>query len=361
MICKKLLFLWSVFILLSTGVRAQVYSNRIVKRFAGSGESTIEVFNKYGKVHVVTWAKDSVKFEVDYRITASDDKKLSKLKNDITFDFTSTNHYTVARTKFEKSGGIFSDVVQTIIPSNSVIINYIVYVPESANLRIENKFGDVYIDDFNGNISLNLSNGALKANNLNGNTSLSLSSADAVVNNIKRGAITMRYSDIEITNLQKIEMDTKFSNVIVNKANDMKITSRRDNYNVSQVATLSGVGDFTKMKITYLSGEINFSNKYYSILIEDINKDFDLVNLDSEITDIELVFQSGAAYNLDVTHHEEVQLTYPEKLAKLETKELDPEKRLLLTYGTVGKTVDNSPSKVKIVAEKKCIIDLKQK
>lgn len=361
MICKKLLFLWFVFILLSTGVRAQVYSERIVKRFAGSDESTIEVINKYGKVHVVAWAKDSVKFEIDYRITATDNKKLSKLKNDITFDFTSTNHYTVAQTKFEKSGGVFSDVVQTIIPSNSVIINYVVFVPERANLNIENKFGDVFIDDFSGNISLNLSIGALKANNLNGNTSLNLNSADAVVNSIKRGSVTMRYSDIEITSLKKLELNTKFSKVIVNKADDMKITSRRDSYDIKHVTNLSGVGDFTKMKIDYLGGEINFSNKYYSILIEDINKDFELVNLDSEITDIELVFQRGTAYNLDVTHHEEVQLTYPVEAAKLETKELDPDKKLLLTYGTIGRSTDKGLSKVKIVAEKKCVIDLKQK
>ncbi|HBH47389.1 MAG TPA: hypothetical protein DDX98_02035, partial [Bacteroidales bacterium] len=75
--------------------RAQVYSEQLIKEYHINQKSTVEVHNKYGKVHVVSWDKDSVKFEIDLRISASDNKKLNKLKNNITFDFTSTNYYII--------------------------------------------------------------------------------------------------------------------------------------------------------------------------------------------------------------------------------------------------------------------------
>ena len=361
MIYKKLLFVWLLIVMFSGGARAQVYSEHLVKNYKVNEKSTVEVQNKYGKVHVISWDKDSVKIEIDMRISASDDKKLNKLKNNISFDFTSTNYYIIARTKFERSGGIFSDVVETIVPSNNVTINYTVYLPNKINLRIENKFGDVYIDDFEGNLGLVLSNGALKANSLDGNTSLQLNSADAMVNNIKSGTINLRYSDIELKNIENLELDTKFSKISIEEANRLKISSRRDSYTIGKVNTLLGRGDFTKMNIAYLRNELSFSNKYYSLKIEDINPQFSIINISSDLTDIDLRFSKETAYSLDITHHPEVHLTVPNTNVNLETKELNNENRQLLTYGTIGSGSSTALPKVKIVAERKCIINLLHK
>lgn len=361
MIYRKLLFVLLLLVMFSGISRAQVYSEQLIKEYHINQKSTVEVHNKYGKVHVVSWDKDSVKFEIDLRISASDNKKLNKLKNNITFDFTSTNYYIIASTKFVKSGGIFSDVVETIIPSNNVAINYTVYIPSYVNLRIENKFGNVFIDDFNGNLGLVLSNGALKANNLTGNTSLQLNSADAIVNKVISGSVNLRYSDIELREIKKLELDTKFSNITIAKAENLKITSRRDKYQIGEVNTLSGKGDFTKMNISYLRKEMSFSNKYYSIKVEDINPEFNIINLTSELTDIDLRFSKTSAYNLDITHHPDVQLTVPSLNTKLDTKELNDENKQLLTFGTIGKPIGASIPKVKIVAQRKCIINLLHK
>lgn len=358
--CKRLLFFWLVIVMFSGGIQGQVYSERIVKNYKVSGKSTVEVANKYGKVHVVVWDKDSVKFEIDLRLSASDNKKLNKLKSNIDFDFVSTNYYIVARTEFAKTGGIFSDVVETIIPSNNVSIDYVVYIPSNINLKIENKFGDMYIDNFTGNLDLALSNGALKANSLDGNISVRLSSADAIVNSIKKGTITLRYSDIDIKTGGKLAFDSKFSKINITDINHLKVTSRRDSYEVGTVGTLIGSGDFTKMNIASLKNDLNFSNKYYSLTVEDINPKFDIINIASELTDVELYFTKNTSYSLDVTHHPDVFLTYPKTSAKLETKELNDENRMLLTYGTVGSSTAANLPKVKIVAEKKCFINLMQ-
>ena len=139
MTCKRRFGLWLVIFLLSAAARAQTYTDHIVRNFKISPKSSVEVFNKYGKVHIRTWENDSVKFEVDLRIQTSSNEKLNKLKSQISFDFTNTNYYITAKTTFNKSGGVFSDVVETFVPSNEVSINYVIYIPASTTLKVENK------------------------------------------------------------------------------------------------------------------------------------------------------------------------------------------------------------------------------
>jgi hypothetical protein len=355
---KRKLVLWLIIIMFSGGARAQMYADHIVRNFYMSAKSSVEVYNKYGKVHVQTWDKDSVKFEVDLRIQTSSSEKLQKLKNQITFDFTNTNYYIIAKTSFVKSGGIFSDVVETIVPSNEVKIDYTVYIPKTASLKIENKFGDVYIDDFQGNLGLIISNGNFKANYLQGNTSINLSSADGVINRIDKGKIVVSYSDLEIKEAGKIDLDTRSSNITLEKAEDAKVVSRHDKYSIENIERISGTGDFSTIKIMKLVTELNLSLKYGGLSVDETGAGFSLINIGSEYTDIDLIFDKTACYNLDITHHADVHLMYPSNLSNLQTQNLNAEQKLFLTYGPVGANATPASPKVKIYAEKKCYINI---
>jgi hypothetical protein len=355
---KRFLGLWLIMVMSSVGAWAQTYTDHIVRNFKISTKSSVEVYNKYGKVHIRTWEKDSVKFEVDLRIQTSSYEKLNKLKNQISFDFTNTNYYITAKTTFAKSGGVFSDVVETFVPSNEVSINYIIYIPKTTTLKVDNKFGDVYIDDFQGILSLSLSNGNMKANYLQGNTSIQLISADAVINQIDKGKIEVSYSDLEIKEAGKIDVDSRSSVVNIGNAESLKIFSRRDKYIIDDIQKISGDGDFTTVKILKFGQELNLALKYGGLSVDEIANKFSLINIGSAYTDIDLVFDKTASYNLDITHYTEVRLMYPSNLADLKTQDFDVEQKLKLTYGPVGPNVTAASPKVKIMAEKKCYINI---
>ncbi len=345
----------------SGGARGQVYTDMVVRNFKISSKSTVEVSNKYGKVHVRTWDKDSVRFEVDLRIQTSNSEKLRKLKNQISFDFTSTNYYIVAKTAFTKSGGVFSEVVESIVPSNTVTINYTVYIPKTTTLKIENKFGDVYIDDFKGNLALNLSNGNLKANYLQGNTSVKINSGDGWVNRIDKGTIDVTYSDFEVKQIGDVEFDSRSSRIEIKKAGSIKIFSRRDKYFIDEINSITGDGDFTTINISTLKNEFSANMKFGELSIDNIPQKFSLINIVSTYTDINLNFERIANYNLDITHHEDVYLTYPSEIKGLETKALNDATKTMLTYGLVGAKTSTNIPKVKIVAEKKCYLNIMHK
>ena len=361
MTCKKIFALTLFGSIMISQLAGQEYTRKITKAYRVNNSTTIDIYNKYGKVHIVTWDQDSVRFDIDLRIKANSDAKVNKLKNNIDFDFTGTEYYVIAKTRIgNNSNAIFSDLADlagSLMQSdNKVNIDYLVMMPKHINLKIENKFGDVYIDDLDGNVNLTLSNGELKANDLKGNTVINLNSGDGVVNFIKDGNVSISYSNFHVKNTDKLTMDSRSSVINIDKADFLKLISRRDKYYLPEITDLYGESYFTDFTIHQLSDELNYSLKYGNLSIENITKGFSFIQVNSEYTDIDLVFDRGVAYDIDITHHSDVILNYPRQISNLQTKVINEDDKQNLTYGKIGSGA--TTSKVKINAPKKCTINI---
>jgi hypothetical protein len=138
---------------------------------------------------------------------------------------------------------------------------------------------------------------------------------------------------------------------------NLKIDSRRDKIKITSVDKLSSTGYFSTFEIDNLTKELRSTLKYGNLTIDNIEKGFSFINVNSEYADIELVFDKNTSYNLDIAHHNDVYINLPASLAKVQTKDLDVEQKLKLTYGKIGNADENS-AKLKITAPKKCVINI---
>lgn len=345
---------------------SQTYTEtrRIVKTYHISPSTTVDVTNKYGKIHVVPWTKDSVKLDILLTINSSSTTRLSKIKENIDFDFTSTKYYIVASTVFGSRYNTFFSDLKSIAESflsveNEVNINYTIYTPSWSNLKIDNKFGDIFLDDMEGDIDIKLSNGDLKANNLSGYTLLNLNSADGVMNYVENGKFIISYSDLLVKKANQISIDSRSSKITLQYIDYMKAKSRRDKYNIDLINKMLGESYFSDLYITNLNKEVSFDLTYGNISFSKINKNFSLINLNSEYTDLDLVFESGSSYELDLTHYNEVIFNYPREISKLEEKLIDEEDKQFLVWGTIG--TGSPSSKVRINILKKCYLNIYHK
>jgi hypothetical protein len=355
---RIVLYLWLFLFLFPGRLKAQVYTDRKVASYQVSEKTSVEVSNKYGKINVITWDKDSVRFEVDVRFSAGNMDKLQKLKNNIKVEFAASKYYVIGKTTFNDIGSKIGDFVETFIPSNQVSINYMVYVPKQINLKIDNKFGDIYLDDFNGSLDLKLSNGDLKANKISGTPLISVSSGNGTINSITGGRVLISYSDIRIKQADNLDLESRSSRVTIDQGSNVKIDSRRDKLNIVTIENLSVTGYFTTVEIEDLKKEFRSSLKYGSLMVDHVDKDFTFLNVNSEYADIDLFFDRSTAYNIDITHHNDVTINLPAILAKVQTKDLDTELKLKLTYGKIGNASEEKSPKVKVTATKKCIINI---
>jgi hypothetical protein len=350
-------------ILCDTG-NAQTYSEskNIVRSFPVNPETRLDISNKYGKVHVMNWKKDSVKIEVELLVKSSNLAKLEKIMDNIDIEFTGTSYYIIANTRFGNTGNNFiSDLIDlsgTIIPSkNQVEINYTVMAPSGMTVNLSNKFGNIYMDDMKGEVTVSLSNGDIKINKLDGQADININFGNGIINSLNNAQLNLTYADLEIRNANQLNVVSKSSKIRIEKVGILKIESGRDKYSISESNNLYGESYFSDLQIFKLNNEADFTLRYGDFTIDTVADRFSYINLHSEYADIDLSFSREASYFLQVSQHPEGTLHIPDGFVDIDNSNENPAE--VKFTGKIGNPA--SSSRVEIDAPKKCTITINQR
>jgi hypothetical protein len=348
----KLLFISISLLIFSNSISGQPFSEtRTYKRSVpATREMTLEVNNKYGTIHITSWNKDSVSVRAEIEAFASNPAKLRKMFEGVNIDFGEANNLFMANTDFTQGINMilqsFKGMTNKLIPYDSRLqINYFVSLPEYINLKIDNRYGDIYMENNTSNISIKLSNGSFKANSLNRASDLTLIFCDATINKIDDGNLDASFSEVVIGESRNLTINSISSRFDLRQANKIRAESRRDKFFIGTIESIQGNSYFTDFKIEKLKNEINLETKYGSINVDLVERSFELISINSGYSDISLSFDPSVSYNLDIRHINSF-LTAPDKNSKLEKKAINEDKKEYITYGTVGRNPGNSKVKI---------------
>jgi len=321
-----------------------------IKTFPIGRETTLELYNKYGNIHVTTWSKDSAYIMSEVKAYASNQTKLNKMFDGVTINMTDTRYLVRVQTDFTQNINMlfesFKGMTSKLISYDSrVEINYYINIPQYLNIKIENKYGDVYMENSTGYCSVSVSNGSFKANSIGEGSSLTLAFCDATINSIASGKISASFSEISIGETGNISVNSISSRFDIRKAAGLTVESRRDKFFIATVDKLEGNSYFTDYKVNNLIKEMDLTTRYGSLNADLIAKGFEAITINSGYTDISLEFDEGSSYNLDIRHINSF-LVLPSKNVKTEKKPLNEEKKEYVTSGTVGKNPGSSKLKI---------------
>jgi hypothetical protein len=321
-------------------------TRNFIKTMRVDRETSIEVFNKYGTIQITQWKKDSAMIRAEIKAVASDKEKLGKMFDGVKINMSESKYQIKAETSFTQNIGMlfenFKGMTSKFISYDSrVEINYYISLPEYVNLKIENKYGDVYMEDITGDFSISLSNGSFKANSLGANSTLNLSFCDATINSIAAGKIDASFSEVSSDQLGDVSINSISSKYEVKKAGTVTIESRRDKFYIDNINTIKGTSYFTDFNLKNLRGEASLSTRYGNLHIDLIPNGFESINLNTGYTDVTLTFEPGTSYNLDIRHLNSF-VVISDKSARTEKKILNETKKEYITSGTVGKNPGNS-------------------
>ncbi len=352
----KLVLLSFVCILVTNKIAAQTFSEykRLVKVFKVNHASSIEIDNKYGKVHVSTWNKDSVSIEAVIRAKAGESNKLNKLLQNISFNFSHTAYFFTAKTVIGKNRSSFlSELKNFVSQEGNISIDYTIKAPKYINLKINNKYGDVYISSFMGKLNLNISNGELQADKLTGDNTINLKFSRGVINYVANATLNVSFdAEVTIKKAEQLTFKTNSAKINIEEVNMLKIDSKNDIYKVGSVKYLYGKTYFTTLSVKSIAEETSIENIYGNIELGFLSG-FGFANITTKFTTYNLTFPSGYSYRLDASHKNST-LDFKHTPPKLKQKILEDDKRRTLTYGYIGKI--NDDSKVRINAEDSHII-----
>jgi hypothetical protein len=348
----KLLLTAISLLMIYNSISGQPFSEtRTYKRSVpATKEMTLEVKNKYGTIHITCWNKDSVAVRAEIEAFASNPDKLRKMFEGVNINFGEANNLFMANTDFTQGINMILESIKgmtnKLIPYDSRLqINYFVSLPEYVNLKIDNRYGDIYMENNTSNISIRLSNGSFKANSLNRASDLTLTFCDATINKIDDGNLDASFSEVVIGESRNLTINSISSRFDLRQANKIRTESRRDKFFIGTIESIQGNSYFTDFKIEKLKNEISLETKYGSINADLVERSFELISINSGYSDISLSVDPSASYNLDIRHINSF-LAVPDKNSKLEKKAINEDKKEYITYGTVGRNPGNSKVKI---------------
>ena len=293
---------------------AQTYQNSRTERKAYKVSSNVEVqvINKYGDIRLIPWEKDSVVFEIDFSVTSNKQAKADKIFNYITFDFKSTAYYVIAQTVFEGQNTFWSemaDVASTIFSSGtSTQIDYTVYFPAGNDVRLENKFGNIYTTDHTGKVDITLSNGDLKAHSFTGPTRLNIEFGNVSIDEVTDANISLGYVEFNLKKAGEITFETHSSKLYLTSCDKLHLDSKRDRYSIKSVAEISGEASFTYMNLDKATSKINLKTSYGDFKLLEISDTFTRMDFTSQYSDLTLYLNDEHLYELEITrdNHSEI-------------------------------------------------------
>ncbi len=338
------IFIWlSLVPILTWPLSAQSNSETrtYIKTLPVNKETSLEVLNKYGTVEITSWKKDSALIRVEVKASASSQLKINKLFDGISVNITDSYLTIKARTEFMQNINMlfesFKGMTSKLISyESSVEINYFINIPEYLNLKIDNRYGDVYMENTTGDFSISLSNGSFRANSLSNKSDVKLVFCDATITSLARGRIDASFSEIEIGESSELNITSISSRFDIKNAGSITTESRRDKFYITTIETLHGNSYFTDFRLNNLKRKLDLLAKYGSISADVIDKGFGSIDINSVYSDISLEFDPASSYNLDIRQINTFTVL-PDKNIKTEKRILNEEKKEYMISGTVGK------------------------
>lgn len=304
----------------------------------------VQVNNKYGNINVMNWDKDSVRFEVSISVQSKQSAKLDKVISSIDCEMISTASVISARTVFQDNSATFwKDVVsyagKVVNTSNNLQIHYTVYMPAANPVKIENKFGNIYMDNQKGKADIILSNGDLQARDFGANLKLNLEFGSASIQEVNEAQFNINYSDLYLQKAGKLTLDSRSSTLDLEEVGSVELESVRDKMTIKSCTSVSGNASFSRIRINELQTACSITTKYGEVKLSGIPKSFISIFIKSEYTDIVMSVNPMATYSLDMIYDTKTILNFPPSIDnQLKKETINAKYSTIKANGIVGKS-----------------------
>ena len=275
-------------------------SKTVKKTFKASADFELEVNNKHGKIEIENWDKDSISVEVIIKAESQKLEKLGRMMDQVNIRFTNHDDYLSVTTEWGSSTNAMKFDIMGLFDSQTITVNYLIKAPKGIELEIENKFGDVQINECTGKFKLDLSHGNFTARKITNAKSLVVQYGNIKIKEIVKGDISAKFSDISIDVAGTINMDLASCDVEIEKIKSLVLKSLGDEIEIEEISEFNFSSSLSNIEVEKLTKTVTGNVKYGSLDIEEVVSSFMGITLNCQNTDVQIDFQPQIAYNYHV-------------------------------------------------------------
>jgi hypothetical protein len=224
-----------ILLLLLIGVEslwAQVKEKRVDKTFNVNGNTRLSIYNKFGKVHINTWDQKNIKAEVVVEADGSESAAREILER-INIDVSESSSDIRIETEISESNNQWKN--------QRFSIDYTISMPRTNPLNIEHRHGDLYIDNFNGVLKVDLAHGQIVAEELNGKSEINLQHGNGGrIAAIGSGSLEIQhYQSLRLGKIGNVEVEIAHASADIEQAGNLNMELRHSNLEFENVGDLS--------------------------------------------------------------------------------------------------------------------------
>ena len=308
---KSILLLWGIICCMQ--INAETRKTEYHKSFAKDGIEEVVVANKNGGVEISQTSQDSIYITAVVSVVAKSQNKADELSDFIRVEDELTDKYLSVSTVFTKDM-----TFNQLLAGVELNISYKINLPKGIKLRLVNADGNVFLDDFAGDLSLDVKSCNVRAGKLTDGELL-----------LKHTGGTVR---IEVANAAQLTMkdcEGRFESV-----DDLKLTTSGGTMRFGQIENMTGTSSSTKYEVQDIGNSLKMDMRMGEINVRNIHFNFSTVEVTGSYSKVGLSFMEGAGYQFEFKHNKAVKTDIP-KSFKL-TQRPTSEKNVILETGFIG-------------------------
>ena len=281
------------------------FERKISKEFSVSSTPTLTISNKFGKINIVEGAGDKIIFNITITGKGKNDSEAKKYAETVDVDFTHSGSSVNAKTSLRS------------INCNNCgrTTDYEITVPKNTKFIVENKFGDVSINNTTAPAEIKVEFGKFYANEL----------ADADVN-IKHGGSTINKCD-------NLKLNSGFSKHKFGIIGSIKGKVKHGGFDAKEVGSADVDAEFSNVNIEHLKKSFVSDNfKHGSLEIKKVDNDFSNIVIDANFTKVQVALNKN--HNFKAALYTNFGSINTGKLTFLE-KSLDKKDAVVGVFGNV--------------------------
>lgn len=275
---------------------------KIHKEYTVNAGASLKIDNSYGSVNIVTWNQNKTVIEVIIKTNGNDEDKVSEKLKEIDVNFTATSSKIIAITQFGSNKGNWSSWWGKGNNNVSVEVNYIIKLPITNSVNINNDYGTISINKLEGNASINCDYGQLIIGELMAeNNSLNFDyTQNSTIQYMKSGKINADYSGFTILKAENLQVNADYSTSEIGEVNNLNYNNDHGKLTVEKAGKVVGRGDYIHHNIGSISKSLNINTDYGAVKVDKLMASCKEVIINADYARISLGLSEGLTFNFEL-------------------------------------------------------------
>ncbi|RIV71552.1 hypothetical protein D2U88_07240 [Flagellimonas aequoris] len=229
------------------------------------GTGTLTLKNSYGDIKLVGWEKDEVFITMAVTVTDKTKKDANLLMDRIRLDVDGQNANQInVSTVIEELGDSFFSKYFGLGKSvnngsGKINIDLNVMLPKGLTLSVQNRFGDLMVEDWKGHLNVKMEHGSIWVNSDLDYANIDLKYGKLKAQYIGLADLMIEHGSIQLNNSDLVKLNSTGSTIEIKESKEIHVVSNKDELFLDHVKELNGTLKFTDIEIRQLDFRMDVS------------------------------------------------------------------------------------------------------